>query len=780
MSQVIRYPSQPTGGGTPGGSDTQIQYNNAGVFGGIPNFTYNGTNVDIYDSILRIKDNLDPTKIAVFQASGISTATTRTYTFPNESGTLAIGGYGIVHPVSASNTYVYDNIPPSISGSDNTFYGANAGNSVTLGTALVGIGTNSLTAATTASNCIAIGSMLQSLTSGSSAVGIGSGMNAATTAAQVIGIGIGVLDALTTGTQQLAIGVSCLSAATTGNQNLSIGFNNLNAITTQSGMLGIGFGVMSGTTGGSATFAIGQSIGSEFWVPGNVVYIGSTLCNQPLSVTSTISDAIVIGTQIFTGQGSPTVSSTFAIGQQIFTQDDVTTSTVLALGTGIGNAGLSSFSTSVMIGFNMFDGFNNSMDNCISIGTNLFTGASQAFQGTSTIMIGQNMGGLTSNPYTGDTNIFIGLNQCGIVESAINCVVITTSGASNLLDGVGHILIGNDTGTGISGGTFSVSIGPRSMQNCTAPDQSIAIGRGAFQGGTTLSFGTAIGPNTFQTASSVTDSVAIGSNVFQNAAGSGLLNCYSIGTSTGSSCDTNVNIILFGTNTDASSSSSSDEMCVGGDGDPISTVFWGQGGASTASPVPVTQQNTPAAGSNIAGSDAINRPGNGTGTGGSGKYRIQTAPSAASSSTPNTMADAFAADKNGNLESPRVHNNTTSTATGHIRSGTYTPTLTGVANVSASTARKCSWLQVGAVVTVAGQLDIDPTTTLTLTQLGISLPVASNLGTAFELGGTGISKTNNVGTIEGDAANNRAQLAFSLPGDVTNQTVTFSFSYEIV
>jgi len=33
------------GGGTPGGSNTQIQYNNAGAFGGVDKLTFNGTNL---------------------------------------------------------------------------------------------------------------------------------------------------------------------------------------------------------------------------------------------------------------------------------------------------------------------------------------------------------------------------------------------------------------------------------------------------------------------------------------------------------------------------------------------------------------------------------------------------------------------------------------------------------------------------------------------------------------------------------------------------------------
>jgi hypothetical protein len=53
--QVLTYDSgtgewvneAPTGGGTPGGSTTQVQYNNAGVFGGITGATTDGTNLSV-------------------------------------------------------------------------------------------------------------------------------------------------------------------------------------------------------------------------------------------------------------------------------------------------------------------------------------------------------------------------------------------------------------------------------------------------------------------------------------------------------------------------------------------------------------------------------------------------------------------------------------------------------------------------------------------------------------------------------------------------------------
>jgi hypothetical protein len=43
-----------------------------------------------YDSEFKIVDNVDSTKVAVFDATGITAATTRTYTLPNASGTLAL------------------------------------------------------------------------------------------------------------------------------------------------------------------------------------------------------------------------------------------------------------------------------------------------------------------------------------------------------------------------------------------------------------------------------------------------------------------------------------------------------------------------------------------------------------------------------------------------------------------------------------------------------------------------------------------------------------------
>lgn len=116
-----------------------------------------------------------------------------------------------------------------------------------------------------------------------------------------------------------------------------------------------------------------------------------------------------------------------------------------------------------------------------------------------------------------------------------------------------------------------------------------------------------------------------------------------------------------------------------------------------------------------------------------------------------------------------------------IASGTYTPTLTSVANVADKTAYQCQYLQVGTTVTVSGRVDIDPTLTATTTQLGISLPVASNFGAAEDCAGVAFcpSVATMGAAVVADAANNRAQIEF-VSSEITNQPFSFTFSYQVI
>lgn len=117
---------------------------------------------------------------------------------------------------------------------------------------------------------------------------------------------------------------------------------------------------------------------------------------------------------------------------------------------------------------------------------------------------------------------------------------------------------------------------------------------------------------------------------------------------------------------------------------------------------------------------------------------------------------------------------------GQTDSGTYTPTLTNVANLDASTAYACQWLRVGNVVSVSGKVDADPTGAGAV-QLGISLPIASTFANAEECAGTAVAPgvAGQCAAIVADVANARAEMQW-VAVDTTNQAMVFSFTYRLI
>jgi hypothetical protein len=97
---------QYTGGGTPGGSTTQLQYNNAGAFGGTSNLTTDGsTYLQIGGATpLRFADT-DSSNYVSFQAPG-TVASNVTWTLPSADGSggqfLSTNGSGTLSWASAS------------------------------------------------------------------------------------------------------------------------------------------------------------------------------------------------------------------------------------------------------------------------------------------------------------------------------------------------------------------------------------------------------------------------------------------------------------------------------------------------------------------------------------------------------------------------------------------------------------------------------------------------------------------------------------------------------
>ncbi|MGD9674504.1 MAG: hypothetical protein AB7U98_13610 [Candidatus Nitrosocosmicus sp.] len=141
----------------------------------------------------------------------------------------------------------------------------------------------------------------------------------------------------------------------------------------------------------------------------------------------------------------------------------------------------------------------------------------------------------------------------------------------------------------------------------------------------------------------------------------------------------------------------------------------------------------------------------------------------------------------GRLQIPAIHNNASGAAgtTPMIASGTYTPTLTAVNNFVGSPTANSPWpyIRVGNVVTVYGSVSSTGSFTAgnTMTQLDISLPIASNFTVTQDLHGHGTCPTATAGgnpSIDANTTSDRATLIFT-PSVTTGTTLWFSFSYVV-
>lgn len=116
-----------------------------------------------------------------------------------------------------------------------------------------------------------------------------------------------------------------------------------------------------------------------------------------------------------------------------------------------------------------------------------------------------------------------------------------------------------------------------------------------------------------------------------------------------------------------------------------------------------------------------------------------------------------------------------------VKSGTFTPTLTNVANVSSSTAFDVQYLRVDNTVTASGRVDIAPTAAGVDTQLRMTLPVASALTGGAQLGGaafcTGVA-SQGAGIIA-DPVTDQALFRFVASAS-GSAPFMFSFTYRVI
>lgn len=190
---------------SPGGADTNVQYNNAGAFGGDANFTTDGSgSVDITGDLDVDNLNLNGDTIRTTNTNGIL------YLTPNGDGYVVADEVSIksdgTSNIGIGNTFLKSTLTTA---QNNYAFGNGALDALTTGLQNIGIGTNALSSVTVGDASVAVGhGALQNFT------GTGSGETA---------IGNGALDALTTGPSNVAVGNNALSAITTTGLNVGIG-----------------------------------------------------------------------------------------------------------------------------------------------------------------------------------------------------------------------------------------------------------------------------------------------------------------------------------------------------------------------------------------------------------------------------------------------------------------------------------------------------------------------------------------------------------------------------
>lgn len=143
---------------------------------------------------------------------------------------------------------------------------------------------------------------------------------------------------------------------------------------------------------------------------------------------------------------------------------------------------------------------------------------------------------------------------------------------------------------------------------------------------------------------------------------------------------------------------------------------------------------------------------------------------------------AFGVGTDGRVYGTALHNNAnapTGTSLQYVASGTYTPTLTNVTSVSASTSDVFQWIRVGNVVSVTGRI-ASMTVTAAPNEIAVDLPIASDIASATQCVGTAVIENSGgvsplASAIIGDATNDRARILGSAGSATFPLAVSFTY-----
>jgi hypothetical protein len=394
----------PPAGGTPGGAFNSIEYNNAGAFGGLGPLT-NG-------QLIIGSTGLAPVAATLTAGANI--------TITNSAGGISIAAVG---------------------GSANMVIGTSTITGSTANDVLYGDGAILRQAAnfqiTTGNPDVRTGhayqwdsvDILHGHPSGSQNTFIGGAGNFTNTGINNTGIAAQVLRSLTTGSANLAIGLDGLNAVTSGHDNIAIGDHVLFKLTTEASNIALGGAAGEFATGVSGCMFFGSNSGIS--ATGGVASIGfgpGTLSNMAGG-----SNNLAMGTGAM-GSGTCLGANNSALGA----------SCLASLTTGVDNSAegaqaLQSLTT----------GSNNSGQGSRALAS-LTIGNSNFALGKSTL----------ENLIDGDANVAIGAFALNSSQHDGRNIGIGLFALVNLNGGTNDIAIGPQAGQNVSSGSANIILGP--------------------------------------------------------------------------------------------------------------------------------------------------------------------------------------------------------------------------------------------------------------------------------------------------------------------------------
>jgi hypothetical protein len=295
---------------SPGGSDTQIQYNNAGSFNGIASFVWDGSNVKISSNTVKLILGASGSASTYYDGTDLvfdsQEAGSGNFNFLN--GVIEVDGEQTIYNAQALDGFTGSFVVGDgginlshVSGSEgyyNTFVGVGAGRLTTTGYGNISVGVQALYDNTTGWGNLAIGYLaLQNNTTGGNNTALGyQALYTNTEGWRNVAIGYYTLQASTTSSDNIALGHLALQSNTTGNRNIAIGSEALDTSTDGADNIAVGYRAIKDITSGQFNIGVGYNTGRGITTGNYNTIIGG----QVTGLSSTLANYVIIAD----GQGN--------------------------------------------------------------------------------------------------------------------------------------------------------------------------------------------------------------------------------------------------------------------------------------------------------------------------------------------------------------------------------------------------------------------------------------------------------------------------------------------